>query len=66
MFPKGLEIYWRFNVVELLPMLFVIGLFTMLNWPKGKEKKKDPEKDFANAVKDYLKEGFIIRTKGGQ
>ena len=50
--------------MELLPILFVIGLFTMLNWPKKEKKEKDVDKAFANAAKDYLEKGILVRING--
>jgi hypothetical protein len=53
--------------MELLPILFVIGLFTMLNLKEGgkdKDKKEDQDADIGkltDALKDYLKKGVKTR-----
>ncbi|MDA0672353.1 MAG: hypothetical protein O3C67_01415 [Cyanobacteria bacterium] len=49
--------------MELLPVLFFVGVLTYLNWPKKPPDKPSPEKKFADAVKEYLESGIPIRTK---
>jgi hypothetical protein len=49
--------------MELLPILFFLGVMAYLNWPQKPPKQPDPEEKFANAIKDYLKTGIPIRTK---
>jgi hypothetical protein len=47
--------------MEPLAILFFLGIMVYLNWPQKPPKKPDPDADFADAVKAYLKAGVSVR-----